>query len=90
MKLRQFPSSSELLHLTIDLGDGIPRNSISGLLPHYTPETLKGKSVAVLVNIKQTEILGVTSEVMLLAVIDGKKLGLLVPDHPARPGSPIK
>ncbi|MBL7118941.1 methionine--tRNA ligase [Candidatus Bathyarchaeota archaeon] len=90
LEAKAVPSSNELLHLTIDLGDGIPRNSISGLLPHYTPETLKGKSVAVLVNIKQTEILGVTSEVMLLAVIDGKKLGLLVPDHPARPGSPIK
>ena len=82
--------SRELLHLTIDLGDGLVRNSVSGLLPHYAPDALEGKSVVVLVNIKPTKILGLTSEVMVLAVADGKRLSLLVPDAPVNPGSLIK
>ncbi len=90
LEAEAIPSSNELLHLTIDLGNGMTRNSVSGLLPHYTPDTLRGKSVAVLVNIKPAKILGFLSEAMLLAVIDGNQLSLLVPDRNAKPGSPIK
>jgi len=90
IQVRPVASSSELLYLTIDLGDGLLRNSVSGLLPHYTLNALEGKNVVVLVNIKPTKILGLISEVMVLAVADGKKLSLLVPDSPVNPGSLIK
>lgn len=90
LQAKPLPSSDELIHLTIDLGNGVVRESVSGLLPHYAPEVLKEKSIVVLVNIKPTKILGVMSEVMLLAVVDGKQLSLLIPDRPTDPGSPIQ
>jgi methionyl-tRNA synthetase len=90
LEAKPLPSSDELIHLTVDLGNNVVRESISGLLPHYTPEVLRGKSVVVLVNIKPTKILGSMSEVMVLAAVDGKQLTLLIPDRPSEPGTHIK
>ncbi len=90
LKAEPLPSSDELIHLTVDLGNGVIRESVSGLLPYYNPEVLRGKSVVVLVNIKPTKILGSMSEVMVLAAADGKQLTLLIPDRPSEPGTHIK
>jgi len=90
LEVKPIPSSHELLYLTIDLGNGNIRKTVSGLLPHYSPDTLRGKSVVVLTNIKPVEIRGFTSEVMVLAAINGKQLSLLVPDRPVKTGSHIK
>jgi len=90
LEVEAIPESDELVRLSIDLGDGLIRNSVSALRPHYIPDDLTGKSVAVLVNIEETKIFGISSEVMVLVVLDGEHLSLLSPDRPSEPGSPIK
>lgn len=81
--------SQNLLKLTIDDGGSL-RTCISEIAKHYRPEDIKGKYVAVVVNLKLRRVFGIDSEVMILAAEDGDKLVLVVPDAPIRPGSKVR
>jgi len=50
---------------------------------------LKGREIAVLVNLKPKTLFGVKSEVMILASQDNEKLSLIVPDREVKVGSKI-
>ena len=60
------PGADKLLKITVDVGTDV-RTVVAGIALQYTPETLVGKSIIVVVNLKPAKIRGVESHGMLLA-----------------------
>jgi len=71
--------ADKLLKLEIDVG-GERRPLVAGIALHYAPETLVGKTVIVVANLKPAKIRGVESRGMLLAASAGGQLRLLTTD----------
>jgi methionyl-tRNA synthetase len=68
----KIPNSRKLLRLTVDLG-GELRQIVSGIADAYAPETLVGRKVVLVANLKPARLMGVESFGMVLAAsIDGK------------------
>ncbi|TKJ42210.1 methionine--tRNA ligase [candidate division LCP-89 bacterium B3_LCP] len=82
------PKSDKLLILEVDLGDE-KRQLVAGIAEHYQPETLIGKSVVIVTNLKPAKIRGIESNGMLLAADDNGKPVIIVPDDETTPGSVI-
>ena len=81
--------SKKLLRIKFDFG-GFAKTTLGGLGIKYSPEDLIGKKVAVLVNIREREMMGERSECMVLAA-EGKdgSLGILVPLRDVPEGSRV-
>ncbi|MCD8566949.1 MAG: hypothetical protein LRY50_00790 [Geovibrio sp.] len=56
----------------------------------YAPEDLKGKTVAVVANLKPAKLMGITSEGMVLAAFDGEHHHVLILPDGITAGTPIK
>ncbi len=82
------PNSARLLKLILDIG-GIQSQCIAGIGAKYDPEQLKDKMIAVVTNLKPRKIMGLTSEVMLLAAADGPEISTLIPDRPLSSGAKV-
>ena len=83
--------ADKLLKLTVDLGEPTgPRTIVSGIAAYFAPESLAGRNVVVVANLKPRKLKGIESRGMLLtAESAGKGLSLLDPgDVP--PGSEVK
>ena len=89
VSVEPIPRSRKLLKLSVDVG-GERRTIVAGLAQHYSPEQLAGKDVAVILNLKPVQLMGVTSEGMLLAAEDERGPSILIPDRPVKPGSKVK
>ncbi len=84
------PKADKLLKLKVDLGFE-ERTILSGIAEFYTPETMLGKQVVVVVNLAPRKIRGIESQGMLLMAGDGKnELVSIVPEQGIMPGSEIK
>jgi methionyl-tRNA synthetase len=81
--------AKKLLKLQIDLGTET-RQIVSGIAEAYTPESLVGKTIAVVANLKPAKIRGVESNGMLLAASAGDKPVLCIFDADVPPGTRIK
>ena len=80
--------SEKLLKLQVDIGE--PRQIVSGIGKVYAPESLVGKEVVIVANLDPREMMGLTSQGMLLAAHgDGGAPVLLFPDGEVAPGSAI-
>ena len=88
VKAEKIPNTKKLLKLEVDIA-GKRRTLVAGVAEHYTPEELIDKHVVVLANIEPTELMGVTSEGMILAAIDDDKISLLTVDKPVKHGSKV-
>jgi len=84
------PNADRLLVLTLDLGDGSPRQVVAGIKGSYQAAELVGKRVVVVANLKPAALRGVQSSGMVLAASDGASITLLTPERPMPPGSPVK
>ena len=75
------PKSSKLLKLQLDVGPLGKRQILSGIAKFYTPETLIGRKIIVVANLKPAKLMGLESEGMLLAASseDGSSLVLADP-----------
>jgi methionyl-tRNA synthetase len=82
------PGSKKLMKLTVDIGE--ERTVVAGLKGHYGKESLIGKAVLLVANLKPTTLMGVESRGMVLAACDRSGLHLLVPDSETVPGSRVK
>jgi len=82
------PGTKKLVKLQIDIG-GQVKQSLAGLGDQYKPEDLKSRLVVVVTNLKPRQIFGLTSEVMLLAALDGQTVTLLQPDKTVATGSKV-
>ncbi|MDY3113865.1 MAG: methionine--tRNA ligase subunit beta, partial [Helicobacter sp.] len=74
------PKSEKLLKLKVDLGESRPRQILAGIKAYYQAESLVGKQVCVLANLKPTKLMGEISEGMILAARDDNGLSLITPD----------
>lgn len=82
--------SDKLLKLTLDLGDET-RTVFAGIKQAYPPETLEGRLVVVVANLKPRKMRFGVSEGMVLAAGSGDKgIFLLSPDAGAQPGMQVK
>lgn len=70
------PNSSKLVKLVLDIG-GQKKQCIAGIGTAYTPEQLQDKLIAVVMNMKPRTLMGLVSEVMLLAAGDGPEISVL-------------
>lgn len=83
------PKSTKLLKLQVDLGEGRLRQIISGISEFYQPDSLIGRQVCVVSNLKPAKLMGEISEGMILAVKDDNGLSLLSIDNHKENGSRV-
>lgn len=72
--------SEKLLKLQLDFGEFGKRQILSGIGPWFSPDSLVGKQVPVIVNLEPRKMLGLESQGMLMAT-DGETGPVLL--HPA-------
>ncbi|MEG0238984.1 MAG: methionine--tRNA ligase [Anaerorhabdus sp.] len=70
------PKADKLLVSQIDIG-GEVRQIVSGIALSYTPETMVGKKVVVIINLKPANLRGVESQGMILAGATDKQIEVL-------------
>jgi methionine--tRNA ligase beta chain len=80
VEVEQVTGSRNLYKLQVDMGDEM-RQIVTGLVGFYKDEELKGKAIAVLMNLKPARIFGQVSNGMLLAAELENKLALLTVDR---------
>lgn len=85
----ELPKSEKLLKLRVDLGEARARQILAGIKAHYDTQSLIGKQVCVLANLKPAKLMGQISEGMILATKDEEGLTLIVPQNSKKNGSPI-
>jgi methionyl-tRNA synthetase len=84
------PKSKKLLKLQVDLG-GEARTIVAGIAESYDPESLIGRTVAIVANLKPATLMGIESNGMILAAtVDGGKAELVSFAEPPAPGSRIR
>lgn len=85
------PKSNRLLKLRVDLG-GEERQLVAGIAARYEPETVIGRNVVVVANLKPARLMGVDSDGMVLAatVGEGGEPSLLEVASGVPPGSRVK
>jgi len=86
--VKDHPDANKLYILQIDLGDE-RRQIVAGIRENYTADQLRGRKIAVLVNLEPAKLRGVQSNGMLLAGEDEKDVGLVLPHEDATIGTQI-
>ena len=84
------PKSKRLLKLQVDVGTEV-RTLVAGIAEAYEPETLIGRTVAIVFNLQPATLMGVESNGMVLAASpDGGKPMLVSFETPPPPGTRIR
>jgi methionyl-tRNA synthetase len=86
--VEQHPNADTLLVLKVDLGPLGLRQLVGGI-KNYPIESLSGKRIIVIANLKPAKIRGVESQGMLLAADEDGSPVLLTTDKNAKPGAKI-
>lgn len=83
------PETDKLLRLTVDFGEAAgPRQIVSGIAAYVSePESLIGRQLAFVTNLKPRVIRGLESNGMLFAVGTGDTFAFLTPDREVPPGT---
>jgi len=84
------PNADKLLVLSVDTGEGTPRQLVAGIKGAYQATDLVGRQVIVVTNLKPAVLRGVESQGMVLAASDGTSMVLVSPERPVAAGSPVK
>jgi methionyl-tRNA synthetase len=85
------PKSNKLMRLQVDLG-AEQRQIVAGIALQYEPETLIGRNVVVVANLRPAKLMGVESDGMVLAASVGEAGEPVLLDVPpdVPPGSKVK
>jgi methionyl-tRNA synthetase len=67
----RIPKADKLLLITVDIGEEKPRQILAGIAQYYEPETLIGRKIVVVANLKPRKLRGYESQGMLLAASVG-------------------
>ena len=81
--------SEKLLKLKVDVGDG-GRTIVAGIAKSYNPDDLKGKTIAVIANLKPAKLMGIESQGMVLAAFDGERHNVMILPDSVPAGTRIK
>lgn len=88
MEVEDIPKSDKLYLLTVDLGEKIPRQIVSGIKQFYPDKKKLLKRQAMFVaNLEPREIMGHTSQGMIFGVKDKGEFSILEPDTHMTPGT---
>jgi methionyl-tRNA synthetase len=87
IKAEAIPKAKKLLKLEVDMGER--RTIVAGIASFYGPEELVGRQVIIVANLKPAKLMGIESQGMLLAAVDGDRCAVSSLDRPARPGARI-
>lgn len=87
LKAERVPETDKLIECTVDVGEEEPRTIVSGIAHLRDPESLVGKQVPYILNLKPRTIKGVESNGMLLALGEGEDFALLHPDKEVPAGT---
>jgi methionyl-tRNA synthetase len=67
----RIPKADKLLLLSVDVGEEKPRTILAGIAQYYEPESLVGRKIVVVANLKPRKLRGYESQGMLLAASVG-------------------
>ncbi|MCH5149976.1 MAG: methionine--tRNA ligase [Spirochaetales bacterium] len=67
IEIERHPKADKLYVEKVDMGNGEIRQIVSGLVPYFSEDELRGKNVVVAYNLKAAKLRGVMSEGMILA-----------------------
>ena len=82
--------ADKLLKLSVDIG-AETRTIVAGIATRYAPESLVGKTIVVVANLKPAKLRGVVSQGMLLAASDATgQPYILTTEEPVPPGLRVK
>jgi methionyl-tRNA synthetase len=81
--------SDKLLRLTVDFGEGEPRQVVSGIGKSFLPGSLVGNQYAFVANLAPREMMGLESQAMILAADGEFGLSLVTPTRAVKPGSAL-
>jgi methionine--tRNA ligase beta chain len=87
-EIEQVPGSDKLYKMQVDMG-GELRQIVTGLVDYYSMDELRGKVIAVVMNLKPAKIFGQWSYGMLLAAEKDDKLALLTVDREIPNGAKV-
>jgi methionyl-tRNA synthetase len=68
----RIPKADKLLLLSVDVGEETPRTILAGIAEYYEPESMVGRKIAVVSNLKPRKMRGHESQGMLLAASVGE------------------
>ena len=90
LEAKPAPKGDRLLVLQVDLGDE-KRQILAGIRQHVTPEQMVGKQIVVVANLAPRQMMGLTSQGMLLAATDTatNKVIVVSPSEQAASGSRV-
>jgi methionyl-tRNA synthetase len=83
------PKSEKLIKLQVSLGTE-QRQIVAGIGKKYEPETLVGKTIVIVANLKPAKLMGIESQGMVLAAGDADVRGLLTILEEVDPGTKVK
>lgn len=88
LEAEKVEGSDKLLKLKVELGGEI-RQVVSGIAKYYAPESLVGKSVILVANLKPVKLRGIESQGMILAASNDDALVVATLDGPIDSGSKV-
>jgi len=88
LEAEKVEGSDKLLKLKVEMG-AETRQVVSGIAKHYTPESLVGKSLILVANLKPAKLRGIESQGMILAADSGDKLVLATLDDSIDSGAKV-
>ncbi len=83
------PKSEKLLKLQVSLGTE-QRQIVAGIGKKYDPESLVGKTIVIVANLKPAKLMGIESQGMVLAAGDSEVRGLVTILEDVEPGTKVK
>ncbi len=83
------PKSEKLLKLHVSIGSE-QRQIVAGIGKKYDPESLIGKTIIVVANLKPAKLMGIESQGMVLAAGDSEVRGLATILEETEPGTKVK
>ncbi len=89
LSAERVPKSEKLIKLQVSLGTE-QRQIVAGIGKKYEPDTLVGKTIVIVANLKPAKLMGIESQGMVLAAGDTDVRGLLTIQEEVDPGTKVK
>ena len=89
LSAERVPKSEKLIKLQVSLGTE-QRQIVAGIGKKYEPESLIGKTIVIVANLKPAKLMGIESQGMVLAAGDTDVRGLLTIQEEVDPGTKVK
>ena len=89
LEAEKVEGSDKLLKLKLEMGGGI-RQVVSGIAKYYSPDSLIGKSVILVANLKPVKLKGIESQGMILAASNEDSLVVATLDGVIGTGAKVK